>query len=368
MLVRLVVQISTAKPWLGDEERAAVLRVLDSGNLVQGPEVAALEGEWAAACSARHAIAVSSGTTALQTALLAHGIGPGDEVITTPFTFIATAHAIVHVGATPVFIDIDEATFNLDPALLESALSPRTKAIVPVHLFGQPCDLDAIDAIAGAHGVAVIEDAAQAMGSSFGGRPTGGRHTTTFSLYATKNATSGGEGGMVTTQDAAVAERCRLLRSHGREGKEEPRMLGFNFRMSEIHAAIGRVQLAKLGEANRRRAENARILSSELDEALAILPTTAPNRQHVWHQYTVRLRSGRDAAVDALRADGVSPGVFYRTPAHRYPHLREAARVVGTLRNAERAADQVLSLPAHPSLDATEREHVVRAANRAFAR
>lgn len=357
-------RIPLSKPWIGPEEKEAVLRVLDSGILVQGPEVAALEEEWARACEAKFAVATSSGTTALHLALLAHGIGPGDEVITTPFTFIATVNAILHVGATPVFVDIEEDTFNLDATQIEAALSPKTKAIMPVHVFGQPCDLDAITEIAKHHGLVVIEDAAQAMGARFGEKAIGSFHTTCFSLYATKNVMAG-EGGMITTGDAAIARKCRMLRSHGREKKEDPQMLGFNFRMSELHAAIGRCQLARLEEATRRRTENASALSIGVAQ-LVHGPAVRPRRSSAWHQYTVRVAHRRDAVVERLHALGCGAAVFYRTPAHRVAHVTGASRS-GPLPVCERASCEVMSLPVHPRLEADETGEVIRAVAIAMA-
>ena len=234
--------IPISKPYIGDAERQAVLEVLDSGMLAQGPKTALLEAKFAAVCGVKHAVATSNGTTALYLALLAHGIGPGDEVITTPFTFIASVNSIIFTGARPVFADIDPETFNISPARVESAITPRTRAIMPVHLFGLPCDMNALTDIARRHGLSLIEDAAQAVGADYHGRRVGSFGTGCFSLYATKNVMSG-EGGMITTDDEAIANQCRLLRSHGMARRYYHDMLGYNFRLTDLHAAIGVAQI-----------------------------------------------------------------------------------------------------------------------------
>ncbi len=252
--------IAISKPCIGEAEKRAVLEVLESGMLVQGPKVALLEERWAQVCGTRHAVATSSGTTALHVALLAHGIGEGDEVITSPFTFIASVNAIIYVGARPVFVDIEEDTFNINPALIEEAVTPRTKAILPVHLYGYPCDMGAIEGIARRYNLAVIEDAAQAIGADYWGKRVGGFGTGCFSLYATKNVMSG-EGGMITTDDEGLAQRCRMIRSHGMQRRYYHDVLGYNFRLTDLHAAIGLVQIERVGEFTARRRANAESLN-----------------------------------------------------------------------------------------------------------
>jgi dTDP-4-amino-4,6-dideoxygalactose transaminase len=355
--------IPISKPIIGDEEKRAVLEVLDSGMLAQGPKVAALEAAFAKTVGTRHAVATSSGTTALHVALLANGIGPGDEVITSPFTFIASVNSILYVGARPVFCDVDEDTFNLDAKLLPRLIGPRTKAIMPVHLYGQACDMNEIMAIAKERGLAVVEDAAQAIGSTYGGKPAGSFGTGCFSLYATKNIMSG-EGGIITTDDDTVAELARTLRQHGMRRRYYHDLLGFNFRMTDLCAAIGLVQLGRLEEVTRARRKNAAYLSEHLRSVR--VPRCAPGREHAWHQYTVRIEGGaarRDAAVAKLAERGVGSGVFYPVPAHKQAHIRELGLGDVVLPVAERLSQEVFSLPVHPSLDPSDLETIVREVN-----
>ena len=353
--------IPISKPWIGDEEKAAVLAVLESGMLAQGPRVAAFEDAFTRLTGTRHAIATSSGTTALHLALLAHGIGPGDEVITSPFTFIASVNTILFTGATPVFADIQEDTFNIDPNWVEAAITPRTKAIMPVHLYGQPCDMDEITALAEKHGIAIIEDAAQAIGATYRGRQAGSFGTGCFSLYATKNVMTG-EGGMITTDDDHVADQCRLLRNHGMRKRYHYETLGYNFRLTDLLAAIGIAQLDRMPEATRRRRENARFLNAEIESVTT--PTVKEGREHVWHQYTVRVPDSldRDSAVKRLDAAGIGTGIFYPGGAHQFPHIKE---VVGDIEMpvTDRVSSSVISLPVHPLLEQADLERIVAAVN-----
>ena len=356
--------IPISKPYIGETEKKAVMEVLDSGMLAQGPRTAKLEERFAQLCGVKHAIATTSGTTALQVALLAHGLGPGDEVITTPFTFIASANSILFTGARPVFVDIDETTFNIDPALIEKAITPRTKAILPVDLYGYVCDMGALQAIADKHGLKIIEDACQAVGATYQGRAAGSFGTGCFSLYATKNVMSG-EGGMITTQDDAVADQCRLIRNHGMRRRYYHDMLGYNFRMSDLHAAIGLAQMDRLTGFIEKRRANAAYLSANLRRV--VTPKVKEGYGHVWHQYTIRVAAqdgrDRDAAVKQLNEAGVGTGIFYPVPAHQQGYMQETVGRV-TLPVAERLAKEVLSLPVHPQLSQADLETVVREVNK----
>ncbi len=354
--------IPISKPFIGDEEKKLVMEVLESGMLAQGPKVALLEERFAALCGVKHAIATTSGTTALHVALLAHGVGPGDEVITTPFTFIASANSILFTGARPVFVDIDPETFNLDPAKIEAAITPRTKAIMPVHLYGYVCEMDAIRAIAEKHNLAIVEDACQAVGATYCGKVAGSFGTGAFSLYATKNVMSG-EGGMITTDDDHIAEQCRLIRNHGMKVRYYHEMVGFNFRMSDLHAAIGLAQMDRLKEFTEKRTRNAAYLNENL--RTVITPKVKENYGHVWHQYTIRLDGGRnrDAAVKQLNAAGVGTGIFYPVPAHQQQYMRQLAGEFH-LPVAEALAKEVISLPVHPRLSQADLEKIVTEVNK----
>jgi len=354
--------IPISKPFIGDEEKRAVLAVLESGMLAPGPRVAALEAQWAKVCGVTHAIATSNGTTALHAALLAHDIGPGDEVITSPFTFIASVNSIIYCGARPVFVDVEAETFNLDPALIEDAITPRTKAIMPVHLYGLPCDMAAVRIIAARHHLAIIEDAAQAIGAEHNGKRAGSFGTGCFSLYATKNVTSG-EGGMITTDDDAIAETCRLLRAHGMKQRYHHEMLGYNFRMTDLHAAIGLAQLNRLDEFTARRRANAEYLSAHIESI--VTPTVRDGYAHVWHQYTIRVNGGRsrDDAVKQLNEAGIGTGIFYPIPAHQQQHVRAMGLGDAHMPVAEQLAREVISLPVHPLLSQDDLETIVNAVN-----
>lgn len=353
--------INIAQPLIADEEKQAVLDVLDSGMIAQGPRVRAFEEAFADAIGVKHAIATSSGTTALHVLLLAHGIGPGDEVITTPFTFIASANSIVYTGATPVFVDIDPITFNVDPNQIIAAITPRTKAIMLVHLFGLSCDMDAIMRIAGDHNLLVLEDAAQSHGSKFQGQTVGSFGTGAFSFYPTKNITSG-EGGMITTNDPVIDENSRIIRQHGMRRRYYHDELGFNFRMTDIHAAIGLEQLRKLDKFNQARRENAKFLNVNLQGVR--VPVEPPNYEHVYHQYTIRVpNEHRDQMVDYLRENGVGCGIYYPVPIHKQNIYTEMGYEI-TLPEAEAAALEVISLPIHPALNQSDLNTIVDVINR----
>jgi perosamine synthetase len=351
--------IPVARPIITEEEIDAVVAVLRSGQLAQGQAVERFERRFADLSGARHAVAVSSGTAALHLALLAHGVGPGDEVITTPFSFIATANAILYTGARPVFVDVREDDLNLDPDLIEARITARTRAILPVHLYGLPAAMPAICALAERHGLAVIEDAAQAHGASIDGRGAGTFGTGCFSFYATKNVTTG-EGGVVTTPDDAVAATLRMLRAHGQRERYRHDILGFNYRLTDLQAAIGLVQLEHLEAFTRRRIANAAYLTAHLHRLAT--PRPRPGYRHVYHQYTVRVPDGRDEASRQLNAAGIGTGIHYPLPIHQQPVYRDLG-YRDHLPVAERAAQEVLSLPVHPSLTEADLEHIVRAAN-----
>jgi dTDP-4-amino-4,6-dideoxygalactose transaminase len=358
--------ISIAKPQLGEEEKQAVLEVLDSGMIAQGPRVKAFEEAFAAMCGVKHAIATTSGTTALHVALLAAGIGEGDEVITSPFTFIASANSILYTGARPVFVDIDPLTFNLDPALIEAAITPRSKAILPVHLFGLSCAMDAIMAIAEKHRLLVIEDACQSHGATYQGKRVGSFGIGTFSFYPTKNMTSA-EGGMITTNDDLIAEECRIIRQHGMRRRYYHDELGFNFRMTDVHAAIGLEQLKKLERRNAQRRANARYLSEHLKGVS--LPHEPGGCTHVYHQYTVRVSGGRrDALRSFLQENGIGSEIYYPVPVHRQSFYTQELGYDLTLPQAEQATEEVLSLPVHPALTQSDLEQIVAKVNEFITR
>ncbi|WP_438353559.1 DegT/DnrJ/EryC1/StrS family aminotransferase [Microbacterium sp. CJ88] len=354
--------IPPAKPIIGDEEREAVDRVLRSGMVAQGPEVAAFEKEFAAHfVEGRPTVAVNSGTAGLHLGLLAAGVGPGDEVIVPSFTFAATGNSVALTGATPVFVDIEPETFSLDPAAVEAAVTTKTRGILPVHLYGHPARLRELSAIAEKHGVDLYEDAAQAHGASLDGRPVGTWGAfAMFSLYPTKNMTSG-EGGMVTLADESVARGVRLLRNQGMEKQYENEVVGFNARMTDIHAAIGRVQLTKVGAWTEQRRANAAFLDANLEGV--VVPPVADGAVHVYHQYTVRVEDDRDGFVRALKEEHqVGSGVYYPIPNHRLPSLAPYAPGLD-LPVTESAARQVVSLPVHPSLTQGDLERIVSAVN-----
>ena len=347
--------IPISKPIIGPEEKEAVIAVLESGQLAQGPRVQEFERQFAAFCGVEHAVATSSGTAALLTALLAHQIGFGAEVITTPFTFIASANSILFTGARPVFVDIDKESYNIDPEHIAEKISPRTRAIMPVHLYGYPCDMDAIMDIANEHGLAIIEDACQAHGATIGARKVGSYGTGCFSFYPSKNMTTA-EGGMITTDDEEIAERARLIRNHGQSRPYHHEAPGYNFRMTELQAALGLVQLQKLPEWTQKRRENASHLSQRLTNV--VTPKVREGYGHVFHQYTVRVGGDRDGALEALERAGIGARVYYPLPVHQQP-LYQQLGFKDTLPIAERMSREVLSLPVHPALTQQDLDKIV---------
>ena len=355
--------IPIARPIVSQAEKDAVLAVLDSGQLAQGPRTELFEEDFAKYTGVTHAIGVNSGTAALIVALQAHGIGPGDEVITTPFSFIATATSIMACGAVPVFIDIDPYDLNMDPGLIEDAVTDATKAVLVVHLYGGPARMTEIVEICDDYDLALIEDAAQAHGAIHEGKRVGSFGTGCFSFYPTKNMTTG-EGGMITTDDAVIAERCRAIRNHGQRSRYVHELFGLNWRMTEICAALGQVQLKQLDGWNEQRMRNAERLAMGIDRAQP--PAMRPEDIHVFHQYTVRIPHDRDGVADRLHAAGVGAAVHYPVPIHKQPIVVERGFGDYELPNAESAAKTVLSLPVHPSLTDEELDRVIDATNAAI--
>ena len=360
--------IPIARPDLGQEEIDAVAEVIRSGIVAQGPRVKELEAAWAEFCGVRHTIAVANGTLALMAVFDQLGIGPGDEVITVSHTFAATANAILSTGATPVFIDIEPDTYLIDAKRIEAAITPRTRAIVPVHLFGLVADMDMIQAIADRHGLAVVEDACQAHGATFRGRRAGSFGHGAFSLYATKNMTTG-EGGFITTNDDGLADRLRLYRNQGMRTRYQFESLGFNYRMTDMNAAIGLVQLAKLERNTARR----QAIAATYDAGFVGLPVRTPvvpdGRTHVYHQYTLEVGPSRDAILATVKDGGVGADVYYPLPVHRQAYIQERG-LHADLPITDRAAAETIALPMYVSLAPEDQAtviEVVRAAVLAHA-
>ena len=339
----------------------AISRVLESSQFVLGAEVAAFEQEFATYCGARQCIGLNSGTSALHLALLATGIREGDEVITVPFTFVASIAAILYAGARPVLVDIDPRSFNIDPSLIEAVITPRTKAILPVHLYGQPADMDPILDIARRRGLIVIEDAAQAHGAKYKDRPVGSiGDIGCFSFYPTKNLGAYGEGGAVTTNNAEFASTIRKLRDWGQDGKYHHTLRGYNYRMEGLQGAILRVKLQHLEKWIEARRGIARQYDSLLANCGVELPTVMPWAQHVYHLYTLRSED-RDSLQLALRNHGIQTAVHYGIPVHLQPAYADLGYGEGSFPNAETAAREVLSLPIYPELSHDKVEEIATA-------
>ncbi len=342
--------IPIAKPLIGEEEKKAVMEVLSSGMLAQGEKVAVFEKSFAEFIGVKHAIATSNGTTALHAALVGLGIGPGDEVITTSFTFIATANAIKMAGATPVFIDIDEKTFNLDPSKIEAAITSKTKAIMPVHLFGLPAAMDLIITIAQKYNLKIIEDACQAHGADIRGKKAGSFGVGCFSFYGTKNMTTG-EGGMITTNDDQLASKLRKIISHGSERRYVHSSLGYNYRMTDLAAAIGIEQFKKLNYFTHKRKENAKRLTTGLPNTTGLVVPSIVDG-HVFHQYTLRVTPdfplSREKLIEHLASRGIASSVFYPIPIHQQEAYHDYNQQ--RLPITEQTSHEVISLPVHPDL------------------
>ncbi|WP_336036851.1 DegT/DnrJ/EryC1/StrS family aminotransferase [Halobacterium yunchengense] len=353
-------QVPIAAPQIGDAEIDRVVDVLESGQLAAGSEVQAFESEYAEYAGADHAVAAANGTAALHAALEAVGVGDGDTVVTTPFSFVASANAVRHAGAEPAFADVDPETFTLDPVAVEErirAASGDVDAILAVHLYGLPADVGALADVADDHGVPLVVDAAQAHGAQYDGEPAGSHgDVACFSFYPTKNMTTA-EGGMITTDDPDVANAAERFINHGRDRAGYEHVdLGHNFRLTDIAAAIGRAQLRRLPEFNSARRENAAVLTERLSETDLVTPTEPDDRRHVYHQYTVRC-GNRSEVASTLEANSVDTGIYYPIPIHQQPTYDDVDCEAPV---AEALADEVLSLPVHPGLSERQLDHVCR--------
>ncbi|WP_067504489.1 DegT/DnrJ/EryC1/StrS aminotransferase family protein [Actinoplanes sp. TFC3] len=349
--------VALAHPDVGTDDIEAAVRVLRSRQLAQGSEVAAFEDEFSSLVAGRPCIAVSSGTDALHLGLRAVDIGPGDEVILPSFTFGATAHAVTHAGATPVFADISPETFTLDPDAVTAAITPRTAAILPVHLFGHPAAMHQLTPLAQRHGLAIVEDAAQAVAASHDGTPVGALgHAAAFSFYPTKNMHTI-EGGMIVVADRQAARKARLLRNQGMTGRYQYEIVGYNARMTDVAAAVGRTQLACLPWWTARRQAHAAYLSDRLTGVTT--PAVMPGAVHVYHQYVIR-HQDRDALQQRLSDAGIETGIHYPAPVHRSAAYHQTL----ALPHTEQAVTDVLSLPVHPQLSTTDLDRLIQAVNR----
>jgi len=349
-------QIPLSKMYVDDEIRQAVLTVLNSGRYIGGQSLGNFEEEFASLCGTKYAIGVSSGTSAILLSLMAVGIGEGDEVIVPSLTFIATATPARFLKSNLVYADIDAETYTMDPAEVQKKITHRTRAIIPVHLYGHPCDMDPIREMAEANRLFVIEDACQAHGASYKGKKIGSLgDVACFSFFPSKNMTVLGDGGMITTNDGELAHRVRMMRNHGREQKYVHDLLGLNFRLSELHAAIGREQLRHIIEWNRRRREIAAQYDAMLGNSRVVIPTKSEWAEHVYHMYVIRLKQ-RDKLAEYLKGRGIETGIHYPVPVHRQPCLTPDPDV--SLPITEKYVDEILSLPMHPQLSDKEVQYV----------
>jgi dTDP-4-amino-4,6-dideoxygalactose transaminase len=356
-----IVDLKAQYASIKDEVAVAIQGVLDSCQFTLGSEVLALEKEFAAYCSAKEAIGVNSGTSALHLALLAAGVGPGDEVITVPFTFVATAAAIHYTGATPVYVDIDPKTFNMDPAKLEAAITTKTRAVMPVHLYGRPAEMDPIVQIARKHRLVVIEDAAQAHGAEYKERRVGSLgDMACFSFYPGKNLGAYGEAGMVTTDSAEYAKKIKMLRDWGAETKYHHVLKGYNFRMEGMQGAVLRVKMRYIEKWTEARRDIARRYDQALAGSGIETPQPSENSRHVYHVYAIRSPT-RAKWQQGLTARGVQTGIHYPIPVHLQPAYSDARWSRGDFPHAEKAAGEVLSLPMYPELHESQQDEVVAA-------
>lgn len=357
-------KIPIAKPNFGKEEETAVKEVLESGVLASGPRTKQFEKEFAEYIGVEHAVAVANGTVALDVALKALKLGPGDEVITSAFSFIASGNCILFQNAKPVFADVDPRTFNIDPSDAAEKITAKTKALIPVHMFGQPAKMDALKEIAEDNRIFLVEDAAQAHGAEYKGQKAGSiGEMGCFSFYATKNMTAG-EGGMITTNDAELARKARLLINHGQNQKYHHDTLGYNYRITELCAAIGSAQLKKLDGFNKKRRENAALLSNGIRNFKGLTaPHIDKDVKHIFHQYVVRVEEDylrcRDELADSLTEKGVGVAVHYPIPIYRQPLYQKLGYNDTKCPNTEDACRQVLSLPVHPLVDRKDIEYIL---------
>ncbi|OLN31786.1 DegT/DnrJ/EryC1/StrS family aminotransferase [Desulfosporosinus metallidurans] len=341
-----------------EEIDQAIMNVLDSSVFILGPEMKALEKEIAAYCGTKDAVAVGNGTDALVLTLKAFGIGPGDEVITTPFTFFASAETIAQVGATPVFVDIDLVTLNMDLTQLEEKITSRTKAIIPVHIFGQMVDVERVMEIAARHDLKVIEDAAQAIGSEYRGKRAGSiAHASTFSFFPTKNLGAYGDAGMIVTNDADLASQLRMLRFHGCKTKYYHDEIGYNSRLDEVQAAILRVKLRHLDNWNEGRREKAKVYDELLADAALQLPGRDPLATPIYHLYVLRSEE-RNVLMERLTAGGVANAIYYPVPLHLQKAFRTLGYKVGDFPVAEKACEQALAIPCYPELSLEQQREI----------
>lgn len=359
--------INISKPFIGKEEKKAVIEVLESGMIAQGAKVKTIEQQLAQHCGSKYSVMLNSGTAALHTALHVMGIGKGDEVITTPFTFIATANSILMQEAKPVFADIDEKTFNIDPESIRQKITNKTKAIITVDLYGQLCDYKKIDEIAKENDILVLEDSCQSIGAKYKGKIAGTfGDIGTFSFYATKNITCG-EGGAIVTDDEKYAEKAKLFRQHGMSGlgNYDYDDIGYNYRMTDINAAILIEQLKKVEQITRKRIENAKYLSEHLEKIKGIeVPFVKKDCQHVFHQYTVRVKGfklARDKLLEHLKSRGIGCGIYYPKPLHLCESFKRMGYKSGDFPKAEQASQEVLSLPVHQSLLRGDLDFIIKA-------
>jgi dTDP-4-amino-4,6-dideoxygalactose transaminase len=352
---------------LREEIRDAIDRVLESGHYILGPETKAFEAEVAEYCGVKYAVGVANGTDALVLALDAAGIKAGDEVITTPFTFFATAEVISRLGATPVFVDIDPKTYNIDVEQVKQAITSKTKAIIPVHIFGQPADMDEIMALAAEHDLFVLEDAAQAMGSEYKGKKIGSLgHAATFSFFPTKNLGGYGDGGMIVTNDEKLATQARILRAHGSNPKYYHAQLGYNSRLDEIQSAALRIKLRHLDDWNNARAKNATYYDKKLAELPVVTPYRAENRKHIFHLYNVQTED-RDGMLAHLKENGIASGIYYPVPLHLQEVYKPLGYKEGDLPHSETIAKKMFALPLYPELTEETIDEIVAVVRNYFA-